>query len=58
MDILRAEHLPPMDVFKVGVDAYIKASLGINSIKTSIAKHGPNPIWNERVELATLLPNN
>ncbi len=34
IDVLRAEHLPPLDFTKLGIDGYVKASYAGCSIKS------------------------
>ena len=57
IDILRAEHMPPMDVMTLGIDGYVKAYYGANSVCTSTSSHGINPVWNECLKVAAFLPS-
>lgn len=57
LSIYRAEHLAPLDLMANTTDAFVTATFGATTAKTSVIDKTRNPVFNQMLAIPASLPN-
>lgn len=56
MNVYRAEHLPPLDLYNNKLDPYVKVSFAGVGIQTKVIQNNRNPTFNQQLQIPITLP--